>query len=93
MTVKEKCINLLKEWWNSDMTIECNKRNKFLIFDFDNDSYWDHNEGKWKFSGKRILVPADGEKYEKFNKYLEEEGYLYSSYTLEEAIEIIEELF
>jgi len=93
MKIKEKCINLLKEWWNSDLVIECNKRNKFLIFDLDNDSYWDHFSNKWIFSGKRILVPADGKEYEKFNKYLEENGYLYKSYTLEEAIELVEKLF
>jgi len=95
MTKKEKAIKMLKDWWESDLEIEIpTKGEEFnpIIFGPDNDSYWtDYDSSpRWVFSGKRVLMePMDEYMDEEFKE--EMEPYFGEPFTLEEAIEFVED--
>jgi hypothetical protein len=92
----EKELKLIEEWWSSELDIEVsgNCKNKILIFGCDNDSYFDHKNNKWIFSGFRVLVPADIKmhpEYKDWMLYLYDKDLLWKKYSLEEALELYKE--
>jgi len=95
MNKKEKTIKMLREWWKSDLDIEIptkGKEKNLIIFGPDNDSHWtDYDSSpRWVFSGKRILLEPMGEYMdEDFKEKME--PYFGESFTLDEAIEFVED--
>ena len=92
----EEAKRLLKEWWNSDLDIEINlygQKNPIIFTPYY--GYW--YKGEWYFDGKRKLARPDDEwmtkKFKEFFDELEEDGYRDEDYTLEDAIEFIEDLY
>lgn len=85
-------IESLKKGWNSNLDIKINTwRNKNpLIFSVDDDSY--SKDGKFFFSGYRILIKAnDNQNTKKFNKFIKKyEGMIVS---LDDAIEFITDFY
>jgi len=97
--IKDK-IQYLKDYWETDYELEIEDGNKILIFDFDGGSYWDHNDPevghKWHFNGIRIVSEPDLEEHPQYKEFIQElidDNILGSKFTLEEAIELIENYF
>ena len=89
----KKNVELLKEWWNSDLDIEIpttKSKKNVLIFSADTgDNYWT-KDGDWHFTGTRMLVPPD-EEYRTKQWFKKMEPYFYQKFTLEEALNFLEE--
>ena len=93
----EKAKKLLTDWWGSDFDIEINLYNKKnpIIFTVEYNGYW--SDGEWHFDGKRrIARPCDEYMTKKFKEFfdeLEKDGFTEREYTLEDAIEFIEDIY
>lgn len=90
-----KNIKLLKTMWSSDLNIEIDTINDMntIIFGLDNDTYYDYDNNKYIFSGKRVLLEPDEEYINdnEFKEYIDK--YVGNSFTLQEAIEFVKEIY
>jgi hypothetical protein len=89
----EKYINLLEQFWDSELDIEIEEGDKILIFK--SDGYWDY-EGNWHPSEERWVEEPDliyFPQFEEFSEMIEREGVYDMSYTLEEAKELVKKYF